>query len=196
MPPSSDDLPGRGMPRRQRRAAEREAAKRERGRGKQPGSPGTSMTWEVPDRTVDYYPAGACACGLDLADAADLGIARSFQQEEVPAAPAERVQHDLHRVRCGCGREHAARRPAGVPAAALSMGPRLRALCVYLVVFQHVPVERCRLLIADVTGAEVSDGFVHSCLARAASLASEVVALIRALITASPVAGFDETTLR
>jgi hypothetical protein len=30
------------------------------------------------------------------------------------------------------------------------------------VVFQHVPVERCRLLIADVTGALVSDGFVHS----------------------------------
>jgi transposase len=47
-----------------------------------------------------------------------------------------------------------------------------------------------------VTGAAVSDGFVHSCLARAASLAAEVVTLIRALITASAVAGFDETTLR
>ena len=75
-------------------------------------------------------------------------------------------------------------------------GPRLRALAVYLVVFQHVPVERCRQLIADVTGALVSDRFVHSCLAKAASLAGEVVALVRALITASPVAGFDETTLR
>jgi transposase len=64
------------------------------------------------------------------------------------------------------------------------------------VVFQHVPVERCRLLIADVTGALVSDGFVHSCLARAASLLKDVVALIRDLITASAVAGFDETTLR
>jgi hypothetical protein len=83
-----------------------------------------------------------------------------------------------------------------VPESALSIGPRLRALAVYLVVFQHVPVERCRQLIADVTGALVSDGFIHSCLARAASLAAEVVALIRALITASPVAGFDETTLR
>ena len=42
----------------------------------------------------------------------------------------------------------------------------------------------------------MSDGFVHSCLAKAASLAADVVALIRALITAAPVAGFDETTLR
>ena len=83
-----------------------------------------------------------------------------------------------------------------MPDSALSIGPRLRALAVYLVVFQHVPVERCRQLIADVTGAVVFDGFIHSCLATAAPLAAEVVALIRALITASPVDGFDETTLR
>jgi len=154
------------------------------------------MMWEVPDRTEDHFPEGACPCGADLAEAADLGTVRSFQQEEVPAASAERVQHDLHEVRCACGLAHTASRPAGVPDSALSVGPRLRALAVYLVVFQHVPVERCRLLIADVTGAAVSDGFVHSCLARAASLAAEVVTLIRALITASAVAGFDETTLR
>jgi hypothetical protein len=194
MPPSSDDLPGRKPPRQQRRAAER--AEKKKRRGKQPGSPGASMAWEVPDRTEDHYPQGGCACGRDLADAADLGVRRSYQQEEIPAAAAERVQHDLHEARCACGRMHAAARPAGVPGSALSMGPRLRALAVYLVVFQHVPVERCRQLIADVTGAVVSDGFIHSCLARAASLAAEVVALIRALITASAVAGFDETTLR
>ena len=183
MPPSSDDLPGRKPPRKQRRAAERAGKKK---RGKQPGSPGASMTWEVPDRTEDHYPGGACSCGRDLADAADLGVARSYQQEEIPAAPAERVQHDLHEARCACGRAHVAARPAGVPDSALSIGPRLRALAVYLVVFQHVPVERCRQLIADVTGAAVSDGFIHSCLAKAASLAAEVVRLIRALITAAP----------
>jgi transposase len=50
------------------------------------------MTWEVPDRTEDHHPGGACSCGADLADAADLGVARSYQQEEIPAAAAERVQ--------------------------------------------------------------------------------------------------------
>ena len=193
MPPSSDDLPGRKPPRKQRRAAERAEKKK---RGKQPGSPGASMTWEVPDRTEDHHPGGACSCGRDLAGAADLGVARSYQQEEIPAATAERVQHDLYESRCACGRVHAAARPAGVPDSALSIGPRLRALAVYLVVFQHVPVERCRQLIADVTGAAVSDGFIHSCLAKAASLAADVVRLIRTLITAAAVAGFDETTLR
>ena len=196
MPPSSDDLPGRKPPRKQRRAAERAEKKKKKKRGKQPGSPGTSMMWEVPDRTEDHHPGGACSCGRDLADAADLGVARSYQQQEIPAAAAERVQHDLHRAGCACGRVHVAARPAGVPDSALSTGPRLRALAVYLVVFQHVPVERCRQLIADVTGALVSDGFIHSCLAKAASLAADVVRLIRALITAAAVAGFDETTLR
>ncbi len=193
LPPSSDDGPGRTRPsRQQRRAAERSARKR----GKQPGAPGAGMSWAVPDRTEPVLPAGRCECGADLAAAEDLGVAGSFQQVELPALAAERVQHDLHRARCGCGREHVAARPPGVPDCAVSIGPRLRALAVYLVIYQHVPVERCRELIADVTGAAVSAGFIHSCLARAAAAVAGPVAVIRDLIRAAPVAGFDETTLR
>jgi transposase len=59
MPPSSDDRRGRRPPRRERRAAERAAGKKKH--GKQGGSPGASMTWEVPDRTEDHFPEGACA---------------------------------------------------------------------------------------------------------------------------------------
>jgi hypothetical protein len=128
MPPSSDDLPGRRPPRKQRPAADRAEKKK---RGKQPGSPGASMSWQVPDRIQDHYPQGSCPCGPDLADAAGL-------------------------------------------------------LAVCLVIVQHVPAERCRQLIADVAGAVVSDGFIHSCLAKAASLAADAVALIRALITTTP----------
>jgi transposase len=195
MAPSSDDLPGKKPPRKQRRAQERAEGK-ERKRGKQPGSPGAAMSWQAPDRTEDHYPEGDCSCGRVLAGAADLGVSRSYQQNEVPAAAAERVQHDLHTVKCACGEEHAAPRPPGVPDAALSIGPRIRALAVYLVVFQHVPAERCRDLISDVAGADVSVGFIHSCLAKAADLVSDVVRMIATLITAAAVAGFDETTLR
>jgi transposase len=154
------------------------------------------MTWAEPDETRDHYPRGTCACGADLAAARDLGVARSFQQTEIPEPSARRIQHDLHRGLCECGREHAAARPAGMPDAPLSIGPNLRALAVYLVVFQHLPVERCRYLISDVAGAAVSTGFIHSCLRTAAGLAADVIKLIRALITAAYVAGFDETTLR
>ena len=194
MPPSSDDQPGRKPPRRERRAAERAAAKRKR--GKQPGAPGSAMSWAEPNQVQDHYPSGACACGADLSGAQDLGVARSFQQLEIPEPAARRIQHDLHLGVCGCGREHVAARPPGVPDAAVSIGPNLRALAVYLLVFQHVPVERCQQLISDVAGARVSAGFIHSCLRKAAELAADVIKLIRTLITAAHVAGFDETTLR
>ena len=191
MPPSSDDLPGKVPPKRERRGKGSG-----RSRGKQPGAPGTSMTWAQPDEVINHRPAGVCGCGADLAGAADLGVARSCQQLEVPLITARRVQHDLHQARCGCGEVHVAARPAGVPDSAVSIGPNVRALAVYLVVFQHVPVHRCAQLIADVTGARISAGFVHSCLARAAGVIADVVKLIKTLITAAAVAGFDETTLR
>ena len=196
MPPSADDLPGRRTPaRKERRAAER--AEKKRSRGKQPGTPGAAMRWRRPDEVVDHFPEGSCGCGLDLAGAADLGVARSYQQEDIPEPqPSRRYQHDLHKARCTCGKVHVAPRPAGAPDAPLSVGPRLSAMAVYLSVFQHVPVERAQLLIADLTGGVVSAGFVHSCLGKAAGLVTDAVRLIRTLIAAAPVAGFDETTLR
>jgi hypothetical protein len=130
------------------------------------------MTWEVPDRSEDHHPEGGCSCVRDLADAADLGVARSYQQEEIPSAPAERVQHDLNESRCACGRVHVAARPAGVPDSALSIGPRLRALAVYLVVFQHVPVGAVptadrRRHRRGLAGAGAADAARHDpCLAR------------------------------
>ena len=195
MPPSGDDLPGRKPLRKERRAADR--AEKKRSRGKQPGAPGAAMRMRKPDETLEHYPEGACECGLDLGGAADLGVARFYQQEDVPEPqPSRRYQHNLHKARCACGKVHVAERPDGVPGAPLSVGPRLSAMAVYLAVFQHVPVERAQQLISDLTGGVVSAGFVHSCLARAAGLVKDSVALIRTLIAASPVAGFDETTLR
>ena len=58
MPPSGDDLPGRKPPRKQRRAAERQAGK-QRKRGKQPGAPGSAMSLAEPDDTRDHFPAAA-----------------------------------------------------------------------------------------------------------------------------------------
>jgi len=154
------------------------------------------MCWAEPDVTVDYHPEGTCGCGADLAGARDLGAFRSYQQLETPEPAAQRIQHYLHLGLFGCGREHLGACPPGVPGSPVSMGPNLRALAVYLVIFQHVPIERCRDLIGDVAGAAVSTGFIHSCLRTATDLVSGVIRLIAALVTAARVAGFDETTLR
>lgn len=66
---------------------------------------------------------------------------------------------------------------------------------MYLV-FQHVPIDRCQRLISDVTGVQVSAGFIHCRLSKAAEAVADMVKLIKALITAAYLAGFDETTLQ
>lgn len=135
------------------------------------------MRWAVPDQVIPHQPAGVCSCGADLAEARDVGVARFL-----PAAGHPRA-----------GRKPSPPRPAhgGVPVRAVSMGLILQAVVVCLLVSQHVPVQPCRQLIEDATGAQVSDGFIHSCLATAAGAGAGVVKLIRTLITAAYVAGFD-----
>ena len=73
-PPSMDDQPGRTPP----PAGGRRSGGKGRNPGKQPGAPGSHLAWSKnPDRTVPHFPRGACACGADLAGAADLGVAAS-----------------------------------------------------------------------------------------------------------------------
>jgi transposase len=109
-PPSMDDLPGRTAPREK----PRRGTGTKRGPGKQPGAPGSHLAWsEAPDDTVPHFPAGLCACGADLATAADLGVAASHQIVDIPLETATVTQHDLHEVACTCGRVHRAAAPGG-----------------------------------------------------------------------------------
>jgi transposase len=197
MPPSTDDLPGRTGKRKPAGGGQPGAPKR--GRGKQPGAPGSHLPWlnEADVRILDRRPQGSCGCGQDLGGAADEGVERACQVTDVPLVTASTVEYRMHRVRCECGRTHVASPPprAGV-ANTRVYGANLRALVVYLLIVQHVPVHRCVQLIADLAGAGVSAGFVHKILAAAAAAVAEVVAVIKRLITLAVVVHFDETTLR
>jgi transposase len=189
-----DDQPGRIPPPPQ--------AKRGRGTGrrpgKQPGSPGSHLAWsENPDQTVPLFPRGPCACGADLADAADLGVAASHQQVEIPEMTARVIQHDLHEAACRRGQVHRAPAPpgAGMPGT-VTYGISLQAWCVDLMAAHAIPVHRCAELIAVLTGAEPSPGFVHGMPARAAAAVRYANALIRALIITAAVICAGETPIR
>jgi hypothetical protein len=192
LPPSSDDVPGRSKP------APKKGKATGRSRGKQKGGKGNGMAWvAVPDEWVPHRPAGRCGCGADLAGADDVGVERSHQVHDLPEVHIKVWQHDVYRVRCGCGVEHVASLPGEVSPAPSSYGTNLKSLVVYLLVYQHVPVQRCVQLIADLTGGNgPSDGFVHGMLSRCAAAVAEVVSAIKSLITLARVVGFDETTLR
>jgi transposase len=195
MPPSSDDAPGKGRPSGQ----VGRKSKPDRKRGKQAGAAGAHLPWlaEADVRVVDRVPHGACECGADLAGAADLGVERACQVTDVPLVTAATTEFRMHQVGCRCGRTHVAAAPpeAGV-ANTRVYGTNLRALVVYLLIVQHVPVRRCVRLVADLVGAGVSDGFAHKMLGRAAAVVADVVTAVKGLLTLSMVVHFDETTLR
>ena len=196
MPPSADDLPGRGRP--VKPAKGKGSAKRKR--GKQAGTAGVHLPWlsDADVEVVDQRPEGTCdGCGTDLAEAFDEGVDRACQVTDVPLVTAKTTEYRMRQVRCPCGRAHVAEPPSLAGTGNTRVyGPNLRALVVYLLVFQHVPVERCVRLIADLTGATVSAGFVHKALARCAAILTGVMKTIKTLITLAAVVHFDETTLR
>jgi hypothetical protein len=193
MPPSVDDLPGRKQPK------DRTSGGGRRRPGKQPGAKGKALAWadDVDDGDVfDHYPQGSCGCGADLAQAADLGVTAAHQQIEIPLVVARRFQHNLHAVACRCGAVHTAPRPAGVSAAPVGLGVNLQAWCVYLLVVHAIPVHRCAELVASLTGAQPSPGFVHSLIGRAAAAVAVANARIRMLLTLAHVVCCDETPIR
>ncbi len=192
MPPSCDDLPGRKKP------PPKPVGGSGRKRGKQPGAAGSSLPWVAsPDEHVPHRPHGDCGCGADLAEATEVRVERSYQVHDLPEIRITVRQHDVYRVRCACGREHVAALPGGMSLAPCSYGPNLKSLVIYLLVYQHVPVTRCAELIGDLTGGtRPSSGFCHGLLARCAAVVRPIITLIKTLITAAHVVGFDETTLR
>ena len=192
-PSSKDGGIGQKAPsRRERRSAGR-------GKGKQPGAPGNALrvreVWDV-DEVVDRFPEGVCDCGADLADAVDLGVVDRYQQHEIPLVTVTLTQYEQHTMACSCGTTHTAKRPEGAGGGRAEYGPRLKAFAVYLMVQHFVPVERCRQILASLTGAEPSIGFVHGLLKRAAQLLATADRVIRTLITLCMVVCADETPLK
>jgi transposase len=186
-PPSSDAFDNKPPPRSVRKKSGRRP-------GRQPGSPGAALRQvDDPDEVVEHVPPACAGCGADLDNAQDVGAVRR-QVHDIPEVTATVTEHRLRRRRCGCGCVTTADAPAGVTAPA-SYGPNLRALATYLVVYQHVPVERAAQLIADVTGAGCSTGWISGVLARTAEALVEVEALLKTLITLAHLLHVDETSL-
>ncbi|MBA3747663.1 MAG: transposase [Solirubrobacterales bacterium] len=99
------------------------------------------------------------------------------------------------RRRCGCGHVSAGTFPVGV-GAPTQYRPRVRALGVYLCVFQHLPYDRAALALRDIAGAGVSTGTLMTWAAAAADGLCDFDERLRGLLEAAQVAHFDETIAR
>lgn len=186
-PPSSDGL-AKPAPKSLRRPSGRKP-------GGQPGHPGGHLAKVAcPDEIVDHVPSVCAGCRGDLRDGQDIGhLAR--QVFDLPEIRLGVCEHRAQRRRCACGHETTATFPAQVTAP-VQYGPRVRALGLYLVAFQHLPYARAAELLSDWIGAPVSPGTLAAFMARGAEDLQAFLDEVHAQITAAPVAHFDETGAR
>jgi len=150
----------------------------------------------VADERVGHPPERCEGCQADLAGAEPLVGGESRQVFDLPQGALLRVvEHVAERRRCQCGHVSSGAFPAGI-GAPTQYGPGVRALGVYLCVFQHLPYDRGAQTLADVAGAAVSTGTLMTWVTAAAAGLCDFDERLRELLTAAPVAHFDETGAR
>jgi len=179
--------------RRQRREAA--AGGKARKPGKQPGAGGKTLKMtDSPDEVIVHRPEVCAGCGGDLGEAELVGVERR-QVTEVPVVAPTVTEHRSERRRCGCGKVTAGSFPAGVRAP-VSYGPRIRAIVVYLLARQHIPVERAAEAARELFGVSISTGAIDAIYDEAGRRLGRFVTALVALLRSLPVIHADETTDR
>lgn len=192
-PPSSDGL-SKPDADPKKRSLRRRSGRRQ---GGQEGHEGARLEpVAVPDEQVAHAPGRCDGCGGDLADAEIVEGGERRQVFDLPEGALLRVvEHVAQRRRCGCGRVTAGGFPDPV-GAPTQYGPGIRALGVYLVVFQHLPYDRACQALRDLAGAAVSTGTLSDWVTQAAAGLTGFDERLRALLAAAEVCHFDETGAR
>ena len=164
--------------------------------GGQPGREGRTLRQvAVPDEVVVHEPDACAGCGGTLA--ADGSPARIIRRQvfDIPTITVRVVEHRLISRRCVCGALTAAAGPTGVTAP-VQYGSHAAAIAVYLVLGQHLPVERTAFLLAELFGTPMATGTVAAWTARAAAGLAPFTTAVRAGLAKADVVHADETGLR
>lgn len=147
---------------------------------------------EDPDRTVLHAVERCECCGRDLRGA-PIEQSQARQVFDLPEMPRlECVEHWIHKRRCECGHLTGSSFPEGVTAP-VCYGPRIRALGIYLVSYQHLPYERAAEILTDWVRAPISVATLQAFVAQGAEALGEFLDEIRAQLSRAEVAHFDET---
>jgi transposase len=192
-PPSSDGLtkpPVEGKDKK-KRSLRRRSGRRP---GGQSGHPGHHIERrEVPDEEK-VHPLERCEeCGTDLTGQ-PIVESQSRQVLDLPEMPRLWcVQHWIQKRLCPCCKQLRSSEFPAEASASVSYGPRVKALGIYLVSYQHLPCERAAELLSDWLGAPVSVGSLQAWVAAGAAGLEGFLEEIRCQLEAAEVAHFDET---
>ncbi len=186
-PPSSD-----GLKRRTKSLRQRSGKKA----GGQLGHRGETLHLvAVPDAVEEHRPAVCTACQAAL-DGAPVVRRERRQVQEVPPVRLLVTEHQALHVRCPrCQQVSVGAFPAETPSRA-QYGPQLRALAVYLVEEQLVPLGRVQQLLCDLVGVRLGRGTLVRWIQQASATLAPVEAQLTAALRQAPVLHSDETGVR
>jgi transposase len=188
-PPSGDGL---AKPPPRPRSLRKKSGRRP---GGQDGHPGATLAQVArPDREERHEPACCRRCGAALAGRPVTAVERC-QVFDLPPVKATVTEHQLIERECGCGHRTRAAAPHGA-GAPVQYGPRTAAVILYLSAGQFLSRQRTAQAMAELFGIPLSPGTVAAITARAAGRLDGFLERVREGITASGVAGFDETGFR
>lgn len=164
--------------------------------GGQPGHEGTTLRQvATPDRVERHVPH-RCVCGCDLAGQPVTRVER-YQVFDLPEPRMAVTEHQVNIKICpACEAECKGALPPEVSAAPTQYGPRVRALAVYLRVYQLLPYERLSALCRDVFGLSMSTASIEAAEVEADGHLQPFVEEVTAQLRAAPVAHADETGFR
>jgi transposase len=190
-PPSSDGLarkPSRSKSLRQR------SGKRP---GGQLGHRGETLRLVArPDVVVEHRPTVCAGCQAALPADAAVVLRERRQVHDLPPVRLRITEHQALHVHCPtCWAVSVGAFPAEAPSRA-QYGPRLRALAVYLVEAQFVPLGRAQQLVADLAGVRLGRGTLVNWIQQAAHTLAPVEERLKAALQRVPVLHNDETGVR
>jgi len=183
-PPSTDPL-GRKRPRSQRRRSGKKP-------GGQLGHPGETLHLVgTPDEVVEHRAVGCAACQTPLEETAPVVGCEGRQVQELPPLRLRVTEHRALHVRCpSCAQVSVGTFPPEAASRA-HYGPRVRALAVYLVQAQFVPLGRTQQVLADLFGVQLARGTVVGWVQQAAHTLAPVEKAIKAALARAPVLHSD-----
>lgn len=186
-PPSSDGFAKKTKSRREKSGKKP---------GGQAGHPGRTLEMVAhPDHTLCHFPAQCPCCGEALADVTATQVERR-QVFDLPPVVVEVTEHQVGTKQCPrCGCATRGEFPAWVTQP-VQYGCGLLSLLVYLVVFQMLPWQRTRELLADLYGVKIGGGTLAAAVARCFAGLAGTAARIREALQQAKVVGFDETGVR
>jgi len=185
-PPSMD---GFRRPRSQRKKGERPP-------GGQNGHKGHTLDWvETPDQ-VRVHTVSVCEeCGISLEQVEPSKVERR-QVHDIPPLKVLVTEHQAEQKTCPCcGRKNRAAFPPEVKYP-VQYGQNLKALMVYLCIYQLLPYDRLCETFSDLFGRSMSKATLARAVSECFRNLAGVEEKIRDLLAGAQVLNVDETGMR